>query len=418
MAQDTIFRTAALEKLSSPEQLDSLMQVTSPAGWMALTVSGVLLFLVVLWSIFGSIPNKVSGQGILIRGGAVLDIQAGSSGRITAITVKPGDLVRPGEAVATIAQSGLDLKIQNTRALLAELKTEAAKYGTADQQNAQSALAALTQERASRESAIQDNTAQINTLKEKVASEEDLAQKGLVTQSSVMGVRNQLYAAQQTLDQNRIRLTQITTEEGTLRRNLDQQSGSREHEIDATARELKELESQFDTSGAVISPYAGRVLELAVDRGNLVTQGSNVVTLETLDTPLKTVLYISARDGKKVQPGMAVEISPSTVRREEFGFMIGKVESVSSFPATPEGIRRVLRNNSLVDEMSKSGAPLEVVADLVPDPNTVSQFKWSSPKGPPTGVFGGTLCTASITVSERKPIGYVIPLVRDAVGMN
>ncbi len=418
MEANNLFRKAALEKLSSPEQLDSLMQVTSPAGWLALITSGVLLLLVVLWGIFGTIPNKVSGQGILIRGGAVLDIEAGTSGRITSIDVKPGDLVRPGQTVATIAQSGLDLKIQNTRALLEELKVQAAKSGGADLRNAQSALAALQQERASREAAMPDNERQVADLEKKVAKEEELAKAGLVTQGSVMNARNQLYTAQQALNQNRIRLTQITTEDGTLRRNLDEQTGSRRKEIDATTRALRELEGQLDASSAVVSPYAGRVLERVVDRGNLVNQGSHVVTLETLDTPLKTVLFVSAHDGKMVQPGMAVDVSPSTVRREEFGFMIGKVESVSSFPATPEGIRRVLRNNSLVEEMSKGGAPLEVVAELVPDPGTVSKFKWSSPNGPPTGVFGGTLCTASITVSVRKPIGYVIPLVKDTLGMQ
>ena len=413
-----IFRQAALEKLSSPEQLDGLMRVTAPADWLALAVAGALLFLVVLWGLFGSIPNKISGQGLLIRGGAVLDVEAGTSGRITTIDVKPGDLVRPGQTVAIIAQSGLDLKIQNTRALLEELKAQAAKYSSADQKNAESALAALQQERASRESAIKDNNAQVAALGNKVASEEELARKGLVTQNSVMNARNSLYAAQQTLNQNRIRLTQITTEEGTLRRSLDQQSGSRQREIDATTRQLRELEGQLDASTAVISPYAGRVLERVVDRGNLVNQGSRVVTLETLDTPLKTVIFVPARDGKKVQPGMAVDVSPSTVRREEFGFMIGRVESVSSFPATPEGMRRVLRNNSLIEELVKAGAPLEVVAELVPDPSTVSQFKWSSPKGPPTGVFGGTLCTASITVSQRRPIAYVIPLVKDTLGLQ
>ncbi len=416
MEQNSLFRKAALEKLSSPEQLDSLMQVTSPAGWLALLTAGVLLVLVVLWSVFGSIPNKISGQGILIRGGAVLDVEASTNGRITTLDVKPGDLVHPGQEVATIAQNGLDLKIQNTRALLEELKTQAAKSATAETRNAQSALAALQQERASRESAIPDSARQVADLQQKLAKEEDLARQGLVTQSVVMNARNQVYTAQQALDQQRIRLTQITTEEGTLRRNLDEQSGSRQKEIDATTRELRELEGQLDASSAVVSPYAGRVLELVVDRGNLVNQGARIISLETLDTPLKTVLFVSARDGKKVQPGMAMEISPSTVRREEFGFMIGRVESVSSFPATPEGMRRVLRNNSLVEEMLKAGAPLEVMAELIPDEHTVSKFKWSSPNGPPTGVFGGTLCTASITVSQRKPIGYVIPLVKDVVG--
>ena len=95
-------------------------------------------------------------------------------------------------------------------------------------------------------------------------------------------------------------------------------------------------------------------------------------------------------------------------RRQAHGVLLGDV-------GNRDGLRSAGRGGHQRDE---AGAPLEVVAELVPDDHTVSQFKWSSPNGPPTGVFGGTLCTASITVSQRKPIGYVIPLVKDSLGMQ
>ena len=37
-----LFRKSAVEKLSSPEQLDVMMQVTSPKGWVALTGVSIL----------------------------------------------------------------------------------------------------------------------------------------------------------------------------------------------------------------------------------------------------------------------------------------------------------------------------------------------------------------------------------------
>src|SRR6516162_3884737 len=70
----SIFRKAALERLSSPEQLDYLMSITSPIAWVALAAIGTLCFLIVLWGFFGVIPGKVSGKGILIRGGSVFDV--------------------------------------------------------------------------------------------------------------------------------------------------------------------------------------------------------------------------------------------------------------------------------------------------------------------------------------------------------
>ena len=78
----------------------------------------------------------------------------------------------------------------------------------------------------------------------------------------------------------------------------------------------------------------------------------------------------------------------------------------------------ILGNGRLVQDLSGSSAPLKVIVSLELDKATKSGFKWSSPNGPPVGVFGGTLCSGSIVVSKRKPIGFVIPLVKETLGLH
>src|SRR4051812_5946049 len=110
-----IFSKAALERLSTPEQLDGLMRVTQPSGWVALLTTAVLLSGVVLWSIVGNLRVTVPARGILIRGGALIDVQAGSNGRISEFLVKPGDVVKPGDEVAVIAQREMVEETGNLR---------------------------------------------------------------------------------------------------------------------------------------------------------------------------------------------------------------------------------------------------------------------------------------------------------------
>ena len=43
MGAKGLFRKSALEKLSSPERLDVMMQITSPAAWLALAALGAVL---------------------------------------------------------------------------------------------------------------------------------------------------------------------------------------------------------------------------------------------------------------------------------------------------------------------------------------------------------------------------------------
>ena len=45
-----LFRKATIDKVSSPEQLDLLMRVTSPVGWLALTAMAVMIGAVGVWS--------------------------------------------------------------------------------------------------------------------------------------------------------------------------------------------------------------------------------------------------------------------------------------------------------------------------------------------------------------------------------
>src|SRR4029079_15707325 len=113
-----------LEKLSTPEQLDTLMGVTRPAGWIALFTTAVLLAGIVVWSIVGNLRVTVPARGILIRGGALIDVQAGSNGRISEFLVKPGDVVKPGDEVAVIAQREMVEATGNLRSRIADLEKE------------------------------------------------------------------------------------------------------------------------------------------------------------------------------------------------------------------------------------------------------------------------------------------------------
>lgn len=64
--QPSIFRKESLERLSSPERLDQLMQVVKPRDWLALGTLGLLIVLALIWSFLGRIPVTVSGRGVLI----------------------------------------------------------------------------------------------------------------------------------------------------------------------------------------------------------------------------------------------------------------------------------------------------------------------------------------------------------------
>ena len=71
MILSAIFRKVSLERLSSPEQLDQMVQVTDPKGWIALAGLGALLLAAIAWGIWGSIPPRPRGTASCCgRGGS------------------------------------------------------------------------------------------------------------------------------------------------------------------------------------------------------------------------------------------------------------------------------------------------------------------------------------------------------------
>ena len=55
MAERSIFREKSLERVTSPEQLNDYIKVTTPSVWMILFATLVLIVGTLFWAVFGKI---------------------------------------------------------------------------------------------------------------------------------------------------------------------------------------------------------------------------------------------------------------------------------------------------------------------------------------------------------------------------
>lgn len=76
MERKDIFRKKAVDRVTSPEQLNDYIHVTSPSIWMLLT--GIILILVgaIVWGIFGNLYTTVNGSGVVSNHNMVIYISA------------------------------------------------------------------------------------------------------------------------------------------------------------------------------------------------------------------------------------------------------------------------------------------------------------------------------------------------------
>lgn len=60
---ESIFRKKSLDRISSPEEIDDYMKVTSPSMWLVLGAIILLLAALIVWSITGRIEATVVVDG-------------------------------------------------------------------------------------------------------------------------------------------------------------------------------------------------------------------------------------------------------------------------------------------------------------------------------------------------------------------
>ncbi len=416
MAKQGIFRKVALDRLSSPEQLDELMVVTRPQGWLALASLAAVVSAGLAWGIFGSVPTRVHGQGILILPDSVFEIYAEGGGRILEMEIAEGDLLHPGQAIARIAQRNLDERIRHAEAELDELERQHRQTTEFGDRRLAMRTDLRRQQRVATEAAMGFAEERIASLQNKLRAEQELVAQGLSTELSLFNTRQELFAARDDLEATRNRLEQLDVEALADRTRKEEEAVASQLEVSRAERRLELLRDELEAAAAVTSPFAGRVLEIKHDLGSLVVKGEPILSLEVLESgerSLQAVFYVPP-DGKKIRPGMEAQIIPTTVKVEESGFLLAEVAYVSEFPATRQGMMRVLGNEQLVDTLSGQGAPFAVYADLVADPENASGYRWSSPRTE-VELLSGTLLTSRTVVKRQRPLSLVIPFFKKTV---
>lgn len=181
------------------------------------------------------------------------------------------------------------------------------------------------------------------------------------------------------------------------------------------------IETDAGKQVELVSPYDGKVFEIEHVRGENITRGATLLSLEPLDNgkaKMQAITYFSAFQEKNIKPGMVAAIEPSTIKFEEYGSLTGIVTHVSEYPSTAKSMMRIFHNEEIVKKIMGRGSQIEVHIDLVSDPNTISKYKWSSKEGPPVIIQSGTECDAKINVKKSKPIEYIFPKVKKALEMH
>ena len=413
-----LFRAAALERLSSPEQLDRLVTITGPRTWLALAALCFLVASAVAWGILGSVPRRVAGHGILVPlGGSVYDAMAAGTGNIVSIKVAPGVMVGKGEVIAELTQPASRQILDHARALVSELEEEHVRLALRYEGEDEAQKASLERRRIALSAVVEAARQRVAYNEQMLTSLGTLARAGDITRQRMQETTQARQQAEQELKRAESDLVQLESEgKEAANRRRDELTRAQMRVNDAE-RKRRELEAQFEATSLVLAPVAGRVTEIKIAAGAVVNPGMPIASIQSGDQGLELVLYVPPRHGKEVKAGMTAHVEPATLPKEEYGTALGEVVSVSEFPATREGMQAILQNAELVRQFTTEGPPYAARVRLVRAEGSESPFVWSSGKAPGVAITAGTLANATVTVSEDVPIALVIPLFKKMTGL-
>jgi HlyD family secretion protein len=413
MPDGNLYRQVALERLASPERLDRLMKVTDTKGWLALVGCGIVLSSVLAWGVLGSVPTKQAASGILIYSAGLADVVALDAGQVASIEVAAGEHVRAGEVVARVAQPGLEAQLAALRARQRELQFALEKSRQLASEDVQLRAATTAQARATLRSSIASTEQRMRELSERVAAQQRLYDKGLVSKETLLTTQNALRSAEAAMHGMKTDLQQLEVTQVTATRSNEVERRQTLAQVQDNEREIALLEQRLTHDSQVVSAYDGRIVEVRVLVGDVLEPGQPLISVERANTQdgLEALLYFDSRQSELVKPGMRVEISPATARRERYGVLQAEVREVADFPSTRRGMLRVLHNEQLVDAFLGEllGAPIAVRAKLRVDPSTASGYAWSSRRGASLKLSSGTRCTAAIITHNQRPISLLFP---------
>jgi HlyD family secretion protein len=474
---NNLYRKEALDKVASPEQLDQLIKVTNPRRWFSLFALGSLVAAGSTWSVLGTIPIITTGRGVLIYPSKVVTVQAANSGRILDLKVQAGDTVKKGQVLATIDQSELRKQLQLSRAKLAQLQLQDQTASIVQVQRLnvekdalrqqrqtlqesletvrsltpilrEKGLDVLKKERENLKHRLQTLRRLQPTLKDRWDKRKYLFKEGAAPQDLALQAEQEYISGQAQINEAESQLNQLDVKEADAQRqyltNLNQVNElkaqlkaldsrqaaqkeqdftvgvSRKKEIQETERLIAQLELQLQKASQIVSDFTGRVLEVTAKPGQQLEPGAGISAIAAQESSAKlvNVVFLPVSEGKKIKPGMKLQITPSTVKREEFGGIEAKVKNISAFPVTQQGVASLIGNPDILPGVLDKGPQIAVYTEPELDNSTASGYRWSSSKRPQQKITPGTTTTVRITVEKKRPIEFVLPILKSWTGTD
>ena len=417
-----IYREAALRKSGQVQPRGEMPVFHSPAFHFFFWLLGLSIFLMCVWGVAGTVNDTVSGGGLILHGGEYGSVSARGSGILLSIDVARGDEVHAGQVVGRVfSNDDLEEFFQLTRmlrheesvfAMIAE-RVESLKKEKRDLTDEDIRLLDGCLERAKKQAAWYDDFIVKNVSK--------LEKSGAISQlqaASLRDTHNERLADREKLESSRLQ-EKVSLANTVF--DLDDTLVKYELDVKRARFGAEQKMRNIRYRSRVICTCDGTVANLNVRPGDMVSPGTRILRVALRTAPDERAWtvngYVPLAEAAKVKPGMRVLVTPTTVRAEREGSIIGVVTAVGDAPETMESLNHRYQDQSFTDFIfaGSKKMPVEVSILLSCNRANPSGFNWTSGKGPDLVIGANTMCAVRVTTGDYSPLEILFAKVRRIV---
>lgn len=174
-------------------------------------------------------------------------------------------------------------------------------------------------------------------------------------------------------------------------------------------QELESLYVEYEQSSVIRSTEDGTIQNI-VNTGELLEAGeqtADILVNSQYTNNRQVAAYVPLKVAKRLEVGMEVQICPSHVSREEYGYMEGYITSIGKVPVTEKSLKSYYGNLEYVTDVLPDESCVEILIGIQGDEDSENLFRWSNPKGKSVTVEVGTVCDIKTVIENKTPISLL-----------
>ena len=176
------------------------------------------------------------------------------------------------------------------------------------------------------------------------------------------------------------------------------------------------LISVGESYSILTSTVEGTVISTKFDNEQFEAFEPIVSVVDSIDTQSQRAMlmaYVDNDGQRDLRVGMEAQVWPEDKKRDEIGYVRGRVVRIDRYPVAADEVRQTLRSNEMAQRLLESGGLMyQVNIELLRSPDDPTRYDWSFGEPEDVNMNVGTCCSVLSETKRRSMFEYLFESVR------